>query len=595
MRTLSRGMQLTGTALLMGLGAACAEEVFRSPMQPSFDKQTDGDQKVLMCHMPSGPANLVEVSMSALGAHLGHGDYVARYIVEQGNGAIGDGVHFDRIGDALDSAKAGRVRRQETHVASCRITIEVAAQTFTGTFDATAVGPALERLPLIIDVPNVQLQGSLEMILDSLGRPTGTPVGDLTTLAPDRALNANEALVVVTDNTNGYHGDDVGVAGFSFQSGRTAGAGVGTGIIALRVNGLDVNGNRFEPLLASAVDLRATNGNVQRNSATNGASCGFCLAGPGVYQVSQNRLSGVGLAGVLVTAVSVHLPFSFGTHPATVASYVVPASGADVRTTITNNDIRDMLAHTTGVTDKPIASGIRVLAQAQSPAGGTTPKDVQKSNIVSILDNTFTNNVFAVVVDAGFPTPVNTKRDSVDVSLSGNTMINSCENDLLVTFTRHTSALGIVTTPPPQYLVNTVFRLTLIGLNWNDAWYANLPTIGNTNTLTANGVPIAAGSVHSFNASLCRRIIQLKMTRRPAHEFRDAGKRAREAAGTAPNRRRQVDSVAVPLLSEPNRRDLAVCHLTIFAVPSWAIACSTNSWFATGSSVPRGPVCRLLC
>src|SRR6185369_11242097 len=102
---------------------------------------------VAVCHQAGAEAQVIEVSKADLPTHTAHGDYLARLEVDPQHPAIGDGLHFARIGDALATARVVRIGRGELREAACRITIVVASGTFRGSFDASA-GAALERFPL---------------------------------------------------------------------------------------------------------------------------------------------------------------------------------------------------------------------------------------------------------------------------------------------------------------------------------------------------------------------------------------------------------------------------------------------------------------
>ena len=125
-----------------------------------------------VCQVAGATAGLVDIRASELPAHQEHGDYVARLIVDKNATAVGDGIHFNRIGEAIAAARAGRIARSETSVAACRVTIAVGSGVFQGGVAAPA-GAALEQFPLVIDVPDISLTGSFKMAIDAGGRATG--------------------------------------------------------------------------------------------------------------------------------------------------------------------------------------------------------------------------------------------------------------------------------------------------------------------------------------------------------------------------------------------------------------------------------------
>jgi hypothetical protein len=460
-----------------------------SPTGPDFSSSRDshGRQSVVVCHQATRHSRLLEVSSAALGGHLGHGDYVAQLTVDPTAPTPTDGVRFARITDALDAARAVRIARNERESAACRITIDVASGTYVGSFDA-GVAPALERFPLMIDVPDVTLRGALQMDVDRWGRATGLSAeeGVVTTLTPDRPIvftPITEALILVVGHPGGSRGSGAAVEGFAFRSGHPEGASGGVGILSLRVDRLVIRGNRFEPGLTSGADLRATSARLAFNFGNGlGVNCGLCLAGPGDYVAIGNRLLAGGLGGIYVSAAVQDLPFSLGAAPAApVEPYVLPAS-ASVGAAILNNEIRDHVR-------RPIGFAVRILAL------GPGSSAVQQSGRVFLGGNDFTGNTFGVILDAGFPQANTLLRGDLDVALRGNTISGNCQNNLLVAFTRHTGALGTTTNP---YLLNSTFRLSLGGdLPWDGAWYSNPD--GNANTLMVDGVIIATGAKVAYD------------------------------------------------------------------------------------------------
>ena len=80
--------------------------------------------------------------------------------------------------------------------------------------------------------------------------------------------------------------------------------------------------------------------------------------------------------------------------------------------------------------------------------------------------------------------------DSRDVTTRGNSVRSSCQTDLRMSFSRHTTGLGLASAP---YLKSSTYGLTLgPDFTWDAAWFAN--PIGQANTLTVNGQTIAKGT-----------------------------------------------------------------------------------------------------
>jgi hypothetical protein len=465
--------------------AALAASVLAFTLASCRDTTGPGGDDVLVCHFPTpGAGALAHIVSSELAEHVGHGDYVARLVVEKQR-ATGDSVHFARITDAIAAASESRAAHAELSAANCRIEILVGAGTFQGSSGATS-DPTLERFPLVLDVPDVTLRGSFVMQIDQTNRATGLGTGGLTTtLAPvvplaATAATASEPIIVVNAHPTGSQGHGTIVGGFVFQSGHAPDDAVrgGQAILSLRVHGLQILGNRFETGFTERVDLRASSAQVDRNYSTGvGGTCDICLAGPGDYSASDNRLVIGGIPGFLVTPATL-LPV-----PSAMEQWVLPAS-AEVTATLTNNEVRDHLA-------KPVGAGIRfgAVGVGAPSVAGTVRATARGNNLV--------NNTFAMIVEAAFPVANTTLRGDITLTLQGNTLAASCQNNLLLSFSRHTTALGLGNAP---YLRNSTYALTLGGdVAWSTAWYSHPAGLGNT--LTVDGTAMPNGTLAAYDAA----------------------------------------------------------------------------------------------
>lgn len=457
---------------------------------PSFAKGPQS--KTLLCHKPDRNPVLTEVADAARKAHLNHGDYIARLVVDPLSDKIGDGVYFARITDAVAAARQVRVERNETEAAACRITIDVSAGTFTGSFDSNA-HPSLEKFPIVLDVREITLRGALKLRLDADGRATanaGSPT-QVTALIADRPLDfqpVTEAMIVVASRTRGNTVDGVVVEGFDFRSARTDGSSGGVAILSLRANDLAVRGNRFVQGLTTALDLRSSAVTVKGNHLSGaGTNCGFCLAGPGEYRVTDNRIVGGALGGIYVVAAFAHAPFSLGASPVTtIESDLLPLT-ADVVARIDNNEILDHSQIRVGF-------GLRVSAVGPGAAA------VQQTTNVVVTRNEIDGNRFGVIVDAGISPPGAISGD-INMRFQHNVIRQSCQSNLLLAFMRHTGALGITNN---TVLHNSTFRIDLSeDLNWADAWYSH--PAGFSNKLYVNGKTVSntTSSNHQYSETMC--------------------------------------------------------------------------------------------
>ena len=141
----------------------------------------------------------------------------------------------------------------------------------------------------------------------------------------------------------------------------------------------------------------------------------------------------------------------------------------------------------------PVGVGIRVGAL------GVAAWDVHGTVHAVIRNNVLVNNTFAMLVEAAFPLAGTDRKGDVDVTLGGNVMEQSCQNDLLVALTRHVRALGL---SDDVYLEHSTYRLKLNGnIPWPDVWYGNEG--GHGNKLVVDGRVIPSGTRAFYDEATC--------------------------------------------------------------------------------------------
>ena len=233
--------------------------------------------------------------------------------------------------------------------------------------------------------------------------------------------------------------------------------------------------------MQTGVDLRASGATVEQNYARRlGNTCGFCIAGPGSYTVSGNRILDGGFVGLFLAPVAVLPNFPMVLNPSgiVVAPYSAPTDAADTAT-VSNNDISGHV-RTNG-----FGIGIRLLTFTSKDALNTA-----QSGLIRLDGNRLYRNDLALSVDANTPLPAPnmppvspTVPGNIDVVLRGNALGPSCRNNLLVSFTRFSHTLSNTT---QSFLTNSTYTLSLGGDTlWSNAWYDN-PS-GYNNTLRVDG------------------------------------------------------------------------------------------------------------
>lgn len=459
-------------ALAVFLAACGSDSVITSPPE----------EMASLCHLPTSAA--VAVPLSEVSTHTAHGDYFTKLMVSPASPASTDGMHFSRITSALASVRAGRIARGETAAARCRVEIKVAAGEYRGTL-APASDPLLEQFPLIIDVPQVTLLGALVMPLDVKNRPTaGVASAPQSSLTPTTGMKGDaDALIVVNGHPdNSSAGNGAVIEGFVFRSGHVgvdADTG-GYGVFAMRVRDLVVRGNRFEAALTNVVDLRATSATVTRNYFMGaGLGCEICAAGPGSFKITDNFIAKGGIDGILLSAATILAV------PPSVEQYVAPAAAAET-SVVTNNEVRDHLR-------KPVGVGIRIATV------GLGIPNAPQTNVADIRDNVLVNNTFGFLLEAGFPVAGSAATATMNVTIKGNTVSQSCQADLFLSFNRHATTLGLAQLTRP-YLRNSTYRIDMAGDIASDKyWFAHPADLGNV--LVIDGVTMPTGIRTSYDAA----------------------------------------------------------------------------------------------
>ncbi len=472
--------------ILAALLAGCSTDDPAAPIVPEEPNVID------MCQQAGGVGTIVTVPASQVAPRRQRGEYVTRFEVDPSKAPVTDSIHFRRLTDALDVARSIRTRRNESASAACRITIVVASGTLRGTA-GESTDPVVERLPFVIDMPDITVTGALQVRQDREIAVVPLPGDTTTRIVPSPALavigavgnqpGLSQPIFVVNGRADGSGGHRAIIEGFSMASGHPSGDAAmgGQGILALRARGLIVRSNQFTGNFTERIDLRASDGVVERNVSSGvGNSCDFCLAGPGTYTARFNRLADGGIPGIYVSP-TVILPV-----PSGIDQYVLPAD-AEVNAVITKNIVETHQR-------RPVGTGLRL-----SSIGVGAPNVRGKVN-ATMRENTLTGNTFGIILEAGFPVAGTTLRGDITAVIENNIISGSCQAPLLVSFSRHTTGLGLATAP---YLQNSSIAVQLTNPEeWDQtAWFAHVPNQGNT--LTVNARNIAPGNRTAYNANGC--------------------------------------------------------------------------------------------
>jgi hypothetical protein len=448
--------------------AAAALASCSSPDQPFTGASTNkvpfgSENTASMCHRSGPSGEIVDVALSDISKRRDHGDYLTHLYVSNDPEQPTNATHFHLIGDALAAARSGRLARGETNRAACRITIDVAPGVFFVTGDSASTGPLWDHIPFVVDVPDLTFHGAFVMALDGNGRATGRGVGSkVTTLASigplgfDDSTFATRPVFIANGHPHGSAGNGLTVEGFIFQAGNAEGDASGQAVFSLRAHDLRVVGNRMEGGFLGALDLRASDAVIARNYLTS-AACAFCLAGPGNYTVTANRIVGGGEDGIFVNGVIVLDPVR------EVEPYEAPEH-ASLFVDIGNNDVRNYQ-------NRSVAAGIRLGSFGPNGSG------VRTAIHAHIHDNLLVNNLFGMIFEAGFPQEGTPLKGDMDIVLHNDVFRQICEANVFTSFARHIVGLGLADGP---YLRKSIQRLDLGNdLRPADLWYANPSGFGN--------------------------------------------------------------------------------------------------------------------
>lgn len=474
--------------------AACAAP------QGGYDEAFERGASVEIWHVDDeGGVRVIHVAQPAARAHLAHGDWTNPIHVDPDAAPGGSGLPdapVGRLTDAIALAAQMRAATGETEEATRRIAIRAAPGVYKGSFSATAlaVNPGWEPLPLILDVPGVDLLGSTEVALDDDGLPTGAyAAGTASRLVADAPLVGTvQSLVYVTDTTHAdgasWAGNGATVAGWVFESGHAAGLGGGIAVATARVEGVRI-ADSIARRFASVIEARYTGLEIDGLYARTTSSCTVCLPGC-TTDVSSSRIQD-GLVGVFVTSSMGLANPSLGTHTGrTVAPTAVPAH-ASATLRVEDSDL-------TGHTRNKISSGLRVVAlgPASLPAIDTSTVDVV------VRRTRFGDSFNGVGIDGGFVEWVNNDVASdITVSLEDNEWSSVSQAPIYATFTRGQIAVqnGLAVPGSTPYMAGAEWSIDRSGADAGvDVWidHPEFDPYGDAhgatdplgNTLTIDGV-----------------------------------------------------------------------------------------------------------
>ncbi len=185
----------------------------------------------------------------------------------------GDGSRHRPFWRITDAVVRARELRQDDSDPEERIFVHVRPGTYVGSYDPShlANNPRLELLPIIINVPDLSLEGGTELDEDSDGLPTGTYPPESETLLTreiclpvDCPLIRGQMLLLIATTDDGMAGNSVSVTGFVIDAQVPHPVGVpGFQIYVDRVSDFSIRRNLLRQ--GSGFGTRLASGAFERN------------------------------------------------------------------------------------------------------------------------------------------------------------------------------------------------------------------------------------------------------------------------------------------------------------------------------------------
>lgn len=364
--------------------------------------------------------------------------------------------------------------------------IHVAPGVYNGTTDPAklAANPALEALPILLNVPGLHLHGASTLVTDSEGLPAHAAKGPATKLNAD-SLGAFVAMISVTPTVDAATGaptsgplGDISVDGFEFMG---TPAAFGTAVQLDRVNGFTLAGN-YVHNFSTGLRVYRSSGTVDRNLVVDPDGgpdlivFGGTVTSPSTMTISNNRLLD-STAGIIVSGLAdqespalYDLGANTGYAPAPPDSS--PANVIDV--TLQHNDCSNNVV------------GARLESRAAFPDPAVTSSRIHATLAGNHFD---ANQLYGVTVELGSPGPYHFDFAG---AFSGNSFTGDGHAPLLFTF-------GSAWTAPAggggPYATASSITATGVGIAPGIGGVEYDDPAGLGNTIRLDSAPVGPGTV----------------------------------------------------------------------------------------------------
>jgi hypothetical protein len=262
-----------------------------------------------------------------------HADSI--FVNKQSTAGYEDGSQqapFRTITRALALARSIRFGDVERPPSSRMINVHVAAGEYIGSYDpavsnplSPSYDPSMETLPLLVNVPQMQMIGETVLLLDDEGRPLSVFPAGATILRATTRQGPRQHLVVITRTlpkagtvfpaSLEMAGDSVRIAGFTFDGRASDGTlptplNLSTLVFVDGVRDFRIDGCLLTRASSFGITARLSSGRIQQNLVADGG-VGLNLTGgshrfPASIAVLSNRVvgnsrGGMGLNGAAQT------------------------------------------------------------------------------------------------------------------------------------------------------------------------------------------------------------------------------------------------------------------------------------------------------
>jgi hypothetical protein len=260
----------------------------------------------------------------------------------------GDGSAANPYWRITDAVTRARSDRQSAAIPPGEtIVIHVAPGTYVGSYSPPGSATQVELLPIVLNMPNVVLNGATVLSLDAAGLPTGIAPGTQETIlaSTDPLGSSKQMVVAIISTTDGGVGNNVTINGFTFDQPQFN--HFGNAIFVDHVSGFAIWGNWMRNA-SKQVDIRFSSGSLEGNLITdspNGPGV-FVAAGstsyPAQVTVRTNRSIRNGEHGLQVIATTQNVDPDLGRNKLTALPVSLTKSEAhSLDVTIIGNDLSE--------------------------------------------------------------------------------------------------------------------------------------------------------------------------------------------------------------------------------------------------------------